>query len=168
MKASLSPHPLIGTYEELVVAVVRLAHPVGLYKTAVAKLTYLIDFEAARRLGEPISDAHYRRQERGPLPLELIACNSLDGYELSIAAGLMGGRIFSPGPRPRFEPLFRREEWQVISDVLRRFPRLDDIDALTKAAYETEPMRRVVAAEQKAFGGRKVLGKSLFLTPPAS
>lgn len=138
---------LSGRYSELVVELVR-RRPAGIYKTALAKLTYLVDLEHFRGTGRSMTGARYRRQMKGPLAVELFNCNGLDGHEISIEIGREGGQLFKLGKQPRFEPLFTVEERKIIDSVLAQFPDPNAIDDLLKAAYSTRPMRRILELEE--------------------
>lgn len=148
-----------GRYGDLAVTVVREAkQPV--YKTALAKLTYLADWEHLQKYGKTISGADYRRQERGPLPVELFRLTFLDGAELRTEHGPKGGVLYSPGPSPRFRPELTPDELGTIRAVLARFS-AHTVAALVDAAYQTPPMVDVIREEEKAGG--KLYGRPLRL-----
>ena len=86
------------------------------------KILYYSDFEAYRRLGEPITGATYRKMVEGPAPLQMIAQRRimLDSGEVS-----MGYQHYFTGGLPRIVPqrpamreLFASEELEVVDQVI--------------------------------------------------
>lgn len=86
------------------------------------KLLYYSDFEAYRRLGEPITAATYRKMVEGPAPLQMLTQRRimLDSGEVS-----MGYQHYFTGVLPRLVPgrparreLFAPEELEIVDQVI--------------------------------------------------
>ncbi len=160
----LAWHALAGRYGHVAVRLVRDAETTfgrPLHKTALVKLIYFMDLDHVRRYGETLTGARYRRQRMGPLTPDVLALDALNGHELNIGRGPLGGITYCVGPRPRFRPKLSADEEAVVMAVERRFPDPYDVQHLMDAAYETGPMQRVLAEE--AERGAQLLGMPLDL-----
>lgn len=112
-----------------------------------AKLIYLIDWEHYKQTGEPISDAFYLREKRGPVPASLARdLSRMNGYEVQTSRG-RADAIEAPGKRPRFKPTFGTEELRTIEQVLRKYAQYGDSNLLL-AVYATPPMKALLREER--------------------
>ncbi len=118
-----------------------------------AKLVYLIDWEHYRQTGEPVSDAYYLREEKGPLPASLARdLSRMQGYEIHTSPGRVDA-MEGPGKRPRFQPILDAEELASIEGILNKYAKHSERDLLL-AAYATEPMKALLR-EESVGGARR-------------
>ena len=97
------------------------AHP-GEGRIKAAKLLWLADFEAYRRLGKSITGARYVADELGPAPIEeLLALRDLvDAGDLEIQPGYRRQQLLR-AQRPADLSLFSDPERGVIEEMLKKY-----------------------------------------------
>lgn len=118
-----------------------------------AKLVYLVDWEHYRQTGQPLSDAYYLREQKGPLPASLARdLSRMQAYEIETSPGRLDA-MEGPGKRPRFQPSFSSEELVTIERILGKYTKYTERDLLL-AAYATEPMKALLR-EESAGGARR-------------
>lgn len=132
-------------------------------RTKLVKLIYLSDYFFYNEFGRQLTEADYRRQERGPLPVRFDkSIEELRGHELEIAEKPMfDGRMLlhRPGNRPRFKPELEPTEGRVVDYVLSSYGYLPG-KLVTEIAYKTRPMVRLLSLEARQ-GGKKLLGQKI-------
>jgi hypothetical protein len=124
------------------------------------KAMYLIELEALKRIGSPITDFFYIRQKEGPYCVELgsrwfkahedslrITFRDQKPWLVWIERGLFGAA-----------PMLDGKHAQVVDDVLRGIIKLTDAELKTKA-YLTRPMKRSLRDERS---GVAQLNRPLF------
>lgn len=94
----------------------------GQGRIKLAKLLWLSDFEAYRRLGKSITGARYVADELGPAPVEeLLAVRDLvDGGALEILPGFQRQQLFHP-VRPADLSSFNEVERGIVEEMLEKY-----------------------------------------------
>jgi len=127
-----------------------------------AKFLYLIDVERTELLGSTLTGEIYTRQKKGPLPLNFYAIiEDMDGSEIDL---FIKPRFPFPkhchrlGDNIRFNISLSPEDTYIARRVINKLRDLNpkEIEIL---AYETEPMRRILAKEKET--GMKHRGEQL-------
>jgi hypothetical protein len=97
-------------------------HHAGQGRIKLAKLLWLTDFEAYRRLGHSITDTRYVADEMGPSPVdELLAVRDLESTGgLEMEPGFERQKLPRAQRPPRTE-VFSAEELHLVDDVLTRY-----------------------------------------------
>lgn len=87
------------------------------------KILYYSDFEAFRRLGEPITGATYRKMAEGPAPLQMPSQRRtmLDSGAISLdeCRYFTGGLPRVTSLRPSQQELFSHEELAIVDQVIQ-------------------------------------------------
>lgn len=127
-----------------------------------AKILYLIDVEKMRFLGTTLTGEEYVRAEKGPLVRGFQhAIRRLLGHEVAVSVQPSSGKsrwdknCHSVGPAPRFQPDLEAVDQVIATRVLYRVSK-DTPRQLEKRAYDTEPMKAIMAMEAKSgekYGG---------------
>jgi hypothetical protein len=116
------------------------------------KALYLIDLEALKRSGSPLTDFFYIRQKEGPYCVEL-GSRWFKSHEEQLAVTFrdrkpwltwIDGGLF--GGRPKLEAGWA----EIVEDVLARIRSLSDAELKTRA-YLTAPMKRSLREERLGF-----------------
>lgn len=121
-------------------------------RTKLVKLVYLADEMFYNEFGRQLTEAVYRRQPRGPLPLHFnTVIDEMRGNELQVTERPVGNGvsyIHKLGINPRFAVQLNTDEQRVLDNVLHYFSRLS-LDTILDVVYKTVPMTTILEKEQR-------------------
>lgn len=121
-------------------------------RTKLVKLIYLADYFNYSAYGHQLTDADYRRQQRGPLPVKFDErINEMRGHEVELSEKPMfDGKmiVHTPGTKPRFAPNFTEIEKRVLDNILAWYGHLPG-KTVTEIAYQTKPMIQIIRRENE-------------------
>lgn len=138
---------------QLIVCILDLLQGRSVGKFELTKHLYLVDVQAMRTLGRPLSGVTWQRFQNGPFSERITAArDSLrEAGFLTVETPAKEHRLV-PGAAERVAIGFDDLEYSVIHATVTK--NLDmDSDALRKAAYETEPMLLVQEEERLSGEG---------------
>lgn len=130
-------------------------------RTKLVKLVYLSDQVFYNATGRQLTEAEYRRQQRGPLPVHFnTIIEEMRGKELQVSerpAKNGTSFIHKVGPNPRFSVKLEDREREVLDHVVEMFGRLQ-LDSLLDLVYKTRPMTALLEKEAR---GESQLGAAI-------
>lgn len=143
-------------------AIVYIVQQLGsVNRTNLVKLVYLADESHYNEFGKQLTDAEYRRQDMGPLPVHFnTIVEEMRGKEIQISEQPVGqgmALVHKPGPKPRFAPMFSTDEARILANTVRLFGKLTK-KSIIEVVYKTRPMLALLEQEKD---NNKLLGHAI-------
>jgi len=126
-------------------------------RTRLMKLIYLIDMEAAKELGHPVSGARFYSYSHGPFAREVLsALAELNVFWIKehVTTNIYGDRryVYTPSNFPFVEPLEIDDprEKEIVERVVNRWGG-EDLSTLLRHVYNTKPFKGTPACADIDF-----------------